>query len=727
MFEFDKNRQILQDQYVNASFLQSSGMPLDELKRKCSEIYASLDGAPRMVQKTELFCYILSNAQIAIEPKDIFVSNINHGNILLELRTSWKQGIDATLMAEILDKNREEQQKRIYTGEVDFSHVVPDWQAILDLGIVGLLSRLELYAAGEGLSDDQKQFYYCTAKVYRAVLTYMDRLAAEAEKLSAESCSMALAARTLRALTERAPASMIEAMQLTVVFYYVQTYIEGSLIRSLGNLDKLYFKFYRDDLDSGRYTEEQQREIIKYFYTKLYSFQNENNIPFYLCGTDAEGQLEYNELTEILLDVYAELRIPDPKIQIRCHKELPESFVKKVMKMIAAGNNSVVFMNDEVVIDSLTAIGQEYADAANYAPVGCYEPCSTGKEVGCTCSGRINLAKVLEVTVSDGVDLRSGKRYLVYNDTVNTFDGFYARLKETVACFIDRVMTIVNQYEKYYPLLNPSPMFSGAMEECVVRGLDVYSGGAKYNNTSISVFGIATMIDSLMVLKKTVFEEHRLTLKEFCEVLKGNWQGTPELYLRCKNKYPKYGNGNAEVDELTAEFVGYVAGLINGKKNGRGGVYRCGFFSINWNHGFGAETSATPDGRKHGDPISKNLSSSLGQDKNGVTGVIRSVSKMNFREIPDGAVLDIVLHESAVRGEDGITVLLGLLKTYFSSGGMAMQFNILSPEILRKAQETPEDYRTLQIRLCGWNVYFVNLSKKEQDEFIAMAEMNGAK
>ena len=109
-----------------------------------------------------------------------------------------------------------------------------------------------------------------------------------------------------------------------------------------------------------------------------------------------------------------------------------------------------------------------------------------------------------------------------------------------------------------------------------------------------------------------------------------------------------------------------------------------------------------------------------------MTGLIRSVCKINFKGIPDGAVLDVVLHKSAVRGEEGITVLLGLLKTYFALGGMAIQFNILSPEILRKAQENPEEYRTLQIRLCGWNVYFVNLRREEQNEFIAMAEGNGA-
>ena len=727
MYGFDENRHYLERQHARMNFVQDSGMSLDELRSKCFEIYDSLETKSRMFQKTELFCYILSNAQVAIETHDIFVNNINHGNILIGLRGAWKNQIDTTLMAETLNKYREEQQRRIYTGEVDFSHVIPDWEAILDQGIKGLLLRLEDCSNREGLSNEQKEFYSCTIKVYRAVLAYMERLANLAETESFRNDNMALAARTLHNLVKRAPESLIEAMQLTIIFYYLQTYIEGSLVRSLGNLDKLYFKFYRDDIDKGRYTEEQLREIIKFFYIKLYSFQNENNIPFYLCGTDRNGQLEFNELTEILLEVYDELNIHDPKIQIRCHKDIPETFVKKVMRMIASGNNSVVFVNDEVVIESLTAIGQDYIDAVNYAPVGCYEPCSAGKEVGCTCSGRINLAKVLEVAIADGTDIRSGKRYLTYNDTVNTFDGFYARLKETVACFIERAMSIINKYETYYPLLNPSPLFSGSMEECVVNGIDVYSGGAKYNNTSISVFGIATMVDSLIVLKKTVFEEHRLTLKEFCEVLESNWQGTPELYLRCKNKYPKYGNGNAEVDELTSEFIEYVSNLINGKKNGRGGVYRCGFFSINWNYGFGAETAATPDGRKHGDPISKNLSCVVGQDKNGVTGVIRSVGKINFVAIPDGAVLDVVLHKSAIKGEEGISALFGLLKTYFLSGGMAIQFNILDPEILRKAQDTPEAYSTLQIRLCGWNVYFVNLSKEEQDEFIAMAEMNGAK
>lgn len=723
---FDQNRRALEAQYSSPVFDETSGKQICILEKECEDICQRQRDASRMSLKSELLCHILSNAQIAIEPSDIFANNLNHGNILIQLRASWKKELDSTLMSDTLDKYREEQKRRIYTGEVDFSHTIPDWQAVLELGATGLLARLERYARQEGLSDEQKDFYSSTVKVYRAIIVYIKRLAAEAEKLSQGDDNMAFAARNLRNLAERAPETLPEAMQLTVIFFYLQTYLEGSLVRSLGNLDVLYESFYREDIARGRYTEQEIREIIKYFYIKFYAFQNDNNVPFYMCGTDSEGNAVFNELTELLLDVYGEMNILDPKIQIRYHKDLPDAFVKKVLRMIASGNSSVVFLNDGVVIDSLTSIGQSVADASNYAPVGCYEPCAAGKEVACTCSGRINLAKVLEIAIADGADMKTGTRYLTYTDTVNTFDGFYARYKETVACFIERTMEIINEYEQYYPILNPSPLFSGTMEECVRDGRDVYAGGAKYNNTSISVFGIATAIDSLVVLKKSVFEERRLTLHEFFEVLQNNWNDSPELYLRCKNKYPKYGNGDEEVDEMSAELISYVSRLINGKKNGRGGVYRCGLFSINWNYGFGAETAATPDGRKCGDPISKNLSSGIGRDKNGVTGVIRSVGKINFKAIPDGAVLDIVLHKSAVRGDEGIAALLGLLKTYFMSGGMAMQFNILDPEVLKRAQREPEQYSTLQIRLCGWNVYFINLSKEEQDEFIAMSELNGA-
>ena len=170
------------------------------------------------------------------------------------------------------------------------------------------------------------------------------------------------------------------------------------------------------------------------------------------------------------------------------------------------------------------------------------------------------------------------------------------------------------------------------------------------------------------------------------------------------------------------ELTDYISSLINNRQNGRGGVYRCGFFSIDWYADFGKTTGALPSGKRAGEILSKNMSAVIGQDKNGITSLINSVTKVGYSKIPNGTVLDLMLHSSAVCGEEGISALYGIVKTYMHCKGLGIQINVLDPQVLKKAQKNPDEFKNLQIRLCGWNVYFVNLSKREQDEFIKMAE-----
>lgn len=704
---FEKNRKALEEQHEKAVFHEKSGLLPEELKKECQAIENGLGGASRMYIKANVIDFILRNARLSVDAFDIFAHRLDHGNITASQRISWKIALNENEMADMIAEHRAAQKSRLYMGDLDYSHTCPEWSYVLGRGITGILSELKENARRDGLSEEQKDFYASVIQVYEGVKVYMLRLAAEAKSLSKGNDEAELCAKTLEALTVRAPETLIEAMQLTLTVYYLQTFLDCSYVRSLGNLDSLYLPFWRTDIESGRYTEKELREIIKYFMIKFYSFKNPNNIPFYICGTDEYGNAVINELSYVLLDVYNELEIHDPKIQIRCNKNTPRALIDKALGMIAHGNNSIVFLNDEVVIRSLQNIGQSYSKAANYAPIGCYEPGSVGNELPCTCSGRVNLAKAMELTMKKKAD---------------SFEEFYANFRDSVAYAVRRCQTLINAFEKYYPIINPSPIFSGTVKSCVRRGVDMYAGGVKYNNTSISVFGLATAVDSVMAVKKLVFEEQKMTFSAFGKLLENNWNDADDIRLECKNKYPKYGNYDRNIDEICSNITALLNELVNNAPNGRGGVYRLGLFSIDWIHDFGKKTGATPDGRKSGEPLSKNLSASLGADRNGVTGLIRSAAKIDFTGVPDGGVLDIVLHCSAVKGDDGMAAFFGLLKTYFNLGGMAIQFNVLDPSVLRAAQESPEKYRNLQIRLCGWNVYFVDLSKKEQDEFIKMSE-----
>ena len=256
----------------------------------------------------------------------------------------------------------------------------------------------------------------------------------------------------------------------------------------------------------------------------------------------------------------------------------------------------------------------------------------------------------------------------------------------------------------------------------MASGKDSYEGGVKYNNTSINLLGLASAVDSMLAVKYAVYDKKIVSLKEFTEILKNNWKDNEKLRLIMSRRCEKYGNNTSEANELAVWISEYAADLINGRENGRGGVYRCGMFSIDWYASFGGVTGASADGRFAKEPLSKNICTVIGKDKNGVTDIINTVTNIDYTKFPNGAVFDAMLHPSAISGDDGLEAAIGLLKTFMKKGGMAFQLNVLNPHILKKAQKNPKMFETLQVRLCGWNVYFVNLSEREQNEFIKMAE-----
>ena len=539
--------------------------------------------------------------------------------------------------------------------------------------------------------------------VYKAIKGLFLRFAELAE--SKNTAKSRFVSENLRHLAQKSPQTLAQAMQLILLFYYLQTELDTVRIRSLGGLDRLLYPFYKNNLESGRYTKEQLEEITKYFLWKIFCMKVVANLPFYICGMDENGQDATNEFTYFLLERYRELDIYDPKIHIMYHENIDKSVLKLVLEMIREGKNSFVFINTRLASKALENIGVLEEDAKKVIVYGCYEAAAEGTEVPCTCGGMINLAKAVEMSISSGEEFATFDEF--YQDVIRQLEEY------TIVC-----MDTIAAYEPHYKDICPSMIMSPTYKNSRETGIDVYSGGAKYNNTSIVGAGLATLVDSLIAVKKVVFEDKHKTLDEFRSILLSNWQQDENLRLLIKKKYSKFGNNDNEADILATEIYNRFSALINGRKNGRGGVFRCGMFSVDWRFWMGEKTGATPDGRRSGEPLSKNLAASMGQDKNGVTAYLNSLLKLDGEQCPDGYVADVVLHCSAVKGEEGMTAFKSLLTTFMKKGGFSVHFNILNPETLLYAQKEPEKYQNLQIRLCGWNVRFVDLDKAQQDEFI---------
>ena len=441
-----------------------------------------------------------------------------------------------------------------------------------------------------------------------------------------------------------------------------------------------------------------------------------------MAGTRYDGTTYVNEYSYILLERLVEMNLPFVKVHFLYDTSLPEDFMRIVFEGIRKGSNSFVFISDRATKAALEGIGISREDADYYTVIGCYETAGF-EEVPCTCAGRVNLAKALELTLTGGYDLLSGKQIdSIRSNEFATFDALMEAFLLRVDECCDAVFDLLDTRESMMGEFHSAPFYSATMRTCVARGEDVYLSGAKYNNTSINALGVATATDSLLAIKKLVFDDKKLSLAELTELLKNNWAGQEILRMRVKRTFPKYGMGDLYADSLARAMMERMADRINGRPNAKGGVYRFGAFTVDWRFAFGEKTGASADGRYASETISKNLCATLGADREGVTAHIASAARLGGEITPNGSVVDVSFHSSAVRGENGMRALMASLNTFVEAGGSSIQYNVLNAETLRDAQKHPENYPNLQVRVCGWNATFISLTEKEQNEFIAQAE-----
>lgn len=717
MKKFDKNNNRLCNQFDYINWIEESGVCEKELKAIIDSLTENKDGLSKAMIKAKSFKEIAEKSRIAVDIDDIFQDKLFSGNLILSQRYVWgKQATDQFMP----EKNERSWHAWIehgaYRGDSDFGHTSPNSKLLLDVGFVGLLNRVKEASKKEGLSNKQKVFYNACIVTLEAAIVYLDRLAEAIKPYNDEN------SRALKNLTKYAPSNIYEAMQLLIAYFFFHEYVGGTRVRTLGRLDVLLYPFYKNDIENGTYTKEEIKEMLKFFLNKFWTAKVPADLPFCLCGIDSESREVTNEISYLIIETYNELNIYSPKIHIRVSDKTPKSLIKLVLSCIRSGNSSFVFVNDEIAIKSLMNVGIEEKDAMNYLPIGCYEPAVWGVEIGCTGNGGVNLAKAVELVVTDGMDFRTGEPCGIKTGKINSYEEFIEAIKKQIVYLSEQMMDSVISIEKHYDKINPDPLLSAMYDYSVEQGIDVYEGGAKYNNSSIYYWCIASLVDSIAAVKKIVFEDKDVTFDELCEILKNNWQGYEELRFKAKNLCEKYGNNTAFANSIAVEISDFVSKISNNKPNGRGGVFKTALFSIDNYVPLGERMMATPDGRLSGEILSKNLCASVGMDRNGITALINSVTKMDLSKFPTGSVLDIVLHPSAVQGEEGLEAFYGILDTYFKKGGFAMHGNVFNAETLKAAQREPDKYKNLQVRVCGWNAYFVTLSKAEQDAFIKQAE-----
>ncbi len=540
---------------------------------------------------------------------------------------------------------------------------------------------------------------------YRAVAMVYDAAIILARRFTVALPGSAPAGQALAALAERPPQTFHEALQLAYIYHELQEMEDGYSVRSMGRFDLLYNDFYVNDLKAGRLTRDQAKEMIKYFWIKFYARSQGK-----LYGKPFLFGPEVNELSYLAFEVYREMQVVDPKLHVRLAESTPEKFLETVADCIRAGCTGIVTVNDAGQIEMLRQNGKTLADASDYILIGCYEPAVMGRELNCSGASTLNLAKAVELALA--------------SDDFASFDGLMAAYLKILDAQISLAVDRVRRGERLWAQISPSPLLSGTMDACLEKGRDVSQAGAQYNTSGCCCVGLANAVDSLAVIQQLVYAQKRCTLAELKAALAVNWKGYEELRLIARNRVPKWGNNDERVDGIAVKITDFLGQRINHEPNARGGVFQAALYAIiNAAKSFGKLTGALPDGRLAGEPLTMNTGATAGMEKNGVTALINSVTKIDLSLFPNGTVLDVMLHPSVVKGPDGLRTIGSIIRSYFAQGGMAIQFNIFDAALLREAQKNPEKYANLQVRVCGWNVRFVDLAPEEQSIFIAKAEV----
>ncbi len=713
--------------YHGYDFDPTTGLPEDEIKDGLVLLSKENENLPRPIAKAKAMAYALKNTMIDVNSHDYFVGFYSWGRIIQPFTQSkWSAELFEKTIADVGHLINDMNASGAISIWPDFDHVVPDWDAILSLGFKGLKERAEKYhkmhIENNTLTDEMDAHFKAINIEYDAILDIIDRLYNYA--LAQKHAKAEKIAECLKHIRDGAPTNIYEAMQVIYIYFMMSESFDLYQVRSLGHgLDSSLLPFYENDIKNGTYTREEIKEFLAYFFMQWSSIGNYWGQPFYIGGINKDGSTKYNDLSRDILDVYETIGIYNPKVQVKINTNTPDDIIVKILNMIKNGQSCFVFCCEPTMIKAIMNYGATLDEAREMDIRGCYATGIKG-EVS-TSVGYINDLKPIEYVFSNGFDKCINKQIGLKTgelSTFVTFEDFYTAVLKQWEFLIDTLISCGNVFEKYLSHINPSIMYSSTIEKSLEKGVDAYQNGVKFNNSHILSAGFANLVDSVMAVKELVYDKKTVTLEELKNALDANWQGFEDLQRQALNCNHKYGNGDKEADLYAEALAAFFTSRINGVKNARGGIYKADIHSAMQFLWQGEKTDATPDGRFRYTEISKNGSPAVGMDKCGVTALINSATALKPIQFLESFCVDVMLHSSATQGEDGLACLKALLMTYMKNGGTAIQFNVFDANTLKDAQKNPDKYKNLQVRVCGWNVLWNNLSEKEQNAYILRAE-----
>jgi formate C-acetyltransferase len=593
----------------------------------------------------------------------------------------------------------------VFNLTADFAPTIRDGLGARLAEIDARLARCRADGDAEGV-----EFLENARLSLEAVLGLVERYRAETEKRG-----LVDVAATLAHVPLNGARTFHEALQSLRILHYAM-WCEGEYHCGLGRIDQYLFPYYDADIKAGRLTDETALEELEEFFiacnrdSDLYIGvqQGDNGQSVMLGGVTRDGKPAFNDLSRLCLKACGELKLVDPKINLRVDKSTPLEIYELGTELTAKGLGFPQYANDDVVIPALERWGYETEDARDYSVAACWEFLVPG------CGMDINNIDAVSFVGALDAALRSLTRRL--GDAEMSFEDVKAEFKAEVQ---RRADALVEKY-RHVEIL-PGPFVSVISTDCIKKARDI-SKGAKYNNFGIHGTGIAVAVDSLASVRELVFEKKLVTLPGLVSLLDSDFAGRDDVRAAAKAA-PKMGNADARADDLAKWLIDFWGHAFDGKRNDRGGIFRPGTGSAMYYIWHTRDVPASADGRLKGEPLSANYAPSLDVPVKGPVSVVRSFTEPDLGQVCNGGPLTIEIHDSAFAMPDGVEKVAHLVKFFIERGGHQMQINTINRDTLLDAQAHPERHRHLIVRVWGWSGYFIELDKPYQDQIIKRVEL----
>ena len=621
-----------------------------------------------------------------------------------------------------------------------------DHEKLLAVGLKGYIDecRDNINSTLCSSKEDQQRVDYWNACIIQCegLIEYAHRMADEAERQAA-ACGdpkrkqeLLTIAANCRVVPENPPRNFQQALQL-VWFVHVYFHIEVcTTANGFGRFDQYMWPFYEKDVIIDKtITKDEAMEMLECFYLKaceVFEVRDKwyatsfAGYPMWellvVGGQTPEGTDATNELSYVCLDAASELKTTQPVMAVRVWDGTPEALIRKGCLMIQDGQANPGFFNDNVAMQMAMGKGCTLEEARDWTIVGCIQPGPGGGTAdGSPDAGYVNMGKMLEFVLHNGVDPETGKLMGLQTGDPREFkdiEEFKDALKKQILHHYKMVTTGYNIMQSMHMTRYPVIFASMVTKGCVETGKSVQEGGAKYSTAGLYITGAANMADSIAAIDTCVFRDKDITMAQLIDALDKNFEGEERLRQLLLNKPPKFGNDDPYVDGIYREMVQFIAKNVQTWPDARGGTYSFNVHSQTVNVSHGAVCGATPDGRRAGEAFCDNASPMMGRDMKGPTATVKSVASMGQASFHDGALFNLRFDPKGVQGEKGLASIEGVIKTYFQNGGEHIQINVVDDETLRAAQRTPEKYKGLMVRVAGYMAYFTELDKDAQDTII---------